>query len=406
MKFSEAENYFYSLQPFGIKLGLERISRLFELLGNPHKRLKFVHIAGSNGKGSTGAMLAAGLKATGLKTGFYTSPHLVYIRERFRIGGNAISEERFADITGKLHPHIEAMRNSLFGPPTFFEALTALAVIYFLEEKTDAVIWETGMGGRFDATNIVDPLCSVITGISLEHCGYLGDTIEKIAFEKAGIIKEKRPVFCGRLSPSCREVIMQKASELSAPSFFIDKPFDGAVSLYGEFQNYNASLAAAVLEYLSGKMPFDLHRALEAFSLVRWPGRMQFLPDGTIIDGAHNPESSEVLAAFIKEHFPDEKFTVIFGNFADKDTLAVLKFLEPVASSFIFVPIKGERKCRQPDELVQMLLSFSEKEALAAESLEDAISISRGKKTLISGSLYLSGEALKLLVPPEAVLNI
>lgn len=406
MKFCEAENYFYSLQPFGIKLGLERVTRLFELLGNPHRKLNFIHLAGSNGKGSTGAMLAAGLKAAGLKTGFYTSPHLVYIRERFRIDGSAISEELFASITETIKPYIEEMRNSPSGPPTFFEALTALAVLYFSEEKADTIVWETGMGGRFDATNIVDPLCSVITGISLEHCSYLGDSIEKIAFEKAGIIKGNRPVFCGQLHPSCREVIEKKATEVSAPAFFIDKPFDGEVSLYGFFQKYNASLAASVLEYLSRKMDFDLKKALAAFSHVRWPGRMQFLPDGTLIDGAHNPESSEVLASFIKERFPGGKFTVIFGNFADKDTLAVLKFLEPVASSFIFVPIKGERKSRQPSELLQMLSSFSKLDACAAESLEEALSISKGKRILISGSLYLAGEALKLLVPPDAVLNV
>jgi len=405
VNFSEAENYLYALQPFGIKFGLERVSRLFELMGNPHKSLRFVHLAGSNGKGSTGAMLAAGFREAGLKTGFYTSPHLVYVRERFRIDGKAITEEKFCTLTEKIYPHVERMRKES-GPPTFFEALTALAVLYFKEEKTDLVVWEVGMGGRFDATNIVDPLCSVITGISLEHCEYLGDSIEKIAFEKAGVIKAKRPLFCGRVPPSCREVIMKKCLDAGSPAKFVENPFDGEVALYGEFQKYNASLAEAVLEYLSKSLGFDLKKAIFAFSKVHWPGRMQFLSGGILLDGAHNPESATVLANFLNERFFSEKFTVIFGNFSDKDTLCVLKILEPAVSSFIFVPIKGERKCRQPRELQEMLSSFSALKAVSADSLESAFKISSGERTLISGSLYLVGEALKMLAPAEDILDI
>ena len=213
MNFQESSAYLDSLMMFGIKLGLDQVTELLDSVGSPQLNLRFIHLAGSNGKGSCGAMLNAGLRGAGLKVGFYCSPHLLSVRERFRVDGQAISEDDFARMVTRFRPAIERMKDDN-RCPTYFELTTAMAALYFAEQKVEFVIWETGMGGRLDATNVVDPVCSVITSISKEHCEYLGETIEEIAVEKAGIIKAGRPVFIGDLPTEADEIIVEHAEQL------------------------------------------------------------------------------------------------------------------------------------------------------------------------------------------------
>lgn len=405
MNSRDAEIFLDRLQMFGIKLGLEQVSELFERLGNPHEKLQFIHIAGSNGKGSVGAFLVSALRAAGIKTGFYSSPHLCSVRERFRVDGRAVSENEFCALIEKLKPHADAMEKE-GRCPTYFEATTALAVLCFAENDVDVVIWETGMGGRFDATNIVDPLCSVITGISLEHKQYLGDTLEKISFEKAGIIKKGKPVFCGRMAEACKTTIKNVAEEKGSEISFIENPFAGELGLFGDIQKYNASLAAKVVEFLSDKLAFDKETALKGFAAARWPGRLQTIDDRTIVDGAHNPDGAKILCEYLDEFHPGKKFDVIFGCFADKDPEAFLKQLSEKASCFIFVPVWGGRACNSPENLGMLLESFSDIPFLTAEKISDALSKRKETPVLITGSLYLAGEALKQLLPENEILNI
>ncbi|MCK4981955.1 MAG: hypothetical protein KAS17_03475, partial [Victivallaceae bacterium] len=307
--YQDALGYLENLQIFGVKLGLEQTFELLEAAGSPQKKLKFIHIAGSNGKGSCGAMLNAALRRSGFTTGFYSSPHLISPRERFRINGEAISEEEFANLVFTLRQYADEMAKAE-RCPTYFEFTTAMAALHFAEKQVDFVIWETGMGGRFDSTNVVDPLCSVITGVVLDHQQYLGDRIEDIAFEKAGIIKSCRPVVVGKMSGSAKKVVINRADELNA--LVLEMPdaeilnlefstlnsvwiqsFDFMeyhinLSMPGAMQRENFRIVFTVLEYLAPEFGFSLAEALAGLEEAFWPARCQVLPDGIIIDGAHN----------------------------------------------------------------------------------------------------------------------
>ncbi len=413
---------------FGIRLGLDRTFRLMGSLGNPQNGINFIHIAGSNGKGSTGSFMASSLKEAGFKTGFYTSPHLVSVRERFRINGTAISREAFARIMEKILPALEKMDQENDGP-TYFELATAIAIMFFKEEKVDFAVWETGLGGRLDATNIVDPVCSVITGISLEHTDRLGKTIELIALEKAGIIKKGKPVFCGAgMDDNAKRVFSEKCSEMQCDLSFADSSFkienlapDSSgcysfniggdflkLSLAGYFQVKNALLAYSVLKFLSEKYEFKLSCALKGFSSAKWPGRLQKLPGGGIMDGAHNPEGIENMVAFVKKFYPGERFTVFFGNLADKDTAECLRMLSEIASEFIFVPVEASRTSRTPEELERMLSEIAPGiPCKKYPSPLDAVNATRKtSKLLITGSLYMLGEIMPVFFTENEITDI
>ena len=220
--YSDKIRKLYDLQHAGIKLGLGHITELLSHLGNPEESLKFVHVAGTNGKGSVCAVLASALKGVGYRVGFYSSPHLVSLRERFRINGEAISREKLSKLIDCVWPVVEKMYSEDKNV-TFFEVTVSMAALYFAREKCDFVLWETGLGGRLDSTNVVSPVITAITGIGLDHEKYLGDTEEKIAFEKAGIIKKKTPIFVGKMSSSVLQVIKEVASGNSAPFFSVEK---------------------------------------------------------------------------------------------------------------------------------------------------------------------------------------
>ncbi len=422
----EAENWLSSLELFGIKLGLEQTRELFAKAGHPERKLKFLHVAGSNGKGSVCALLDAALRNAGFKTGFYSSPHLIDVRERFRVCGKAPSREAFAKFASEARVHVDALKAEGL-QPTYFEATTLMAALHFAAEGADFAIWETGLGGRLDATNIVRPLASIITSISLEHKDRLGDTLAKIAGEKAGIIKPGAPVFSARLPQEAMEVIEAKAAELgcplATPEEGLDKlPFeflrdaDGTpfqsfkiagrevkLSLLGPCQRANAALAALALEGLARDFSFKLDDALAGFAKAKWPARLQFIPGkGTIVDGAHNPEAAAALAATLKEALPGERLQLVLGSFKDKSGGEVLESLAPLASSFVFVPVGSSRPSWTPAELSASLEASGLKTPHStAPSLAAALAEPPPPSTrrLVCGSLHLCGEALELLLP-------
>ncbi|MDD4817637.1 MAG: bifunctional folylpolyglutamate synthase/dihydrofolate synthase [Victivallaceae bacterium] len=399
MNFRESAEYIDRTGMFGIKLGLEQTERLFELGGLDSKKVRFIHIAGTNGKGSVGAMLQQMLRTAGYKVGFYTSPHLISVRERFRVNGRAITEERFAELATRLVPAAERMKLEGAGP-TYFELTTALALAFFIDEKVDFAVWETGMGGRLDATNAVTPEAAVITNIAMDHMQYLGDTLAKIAGEKAGIIKPRVPVFAGTMPKGALEVIRRKAAELdapfeqsgSAPCHNIELPLTGAM------QKRNFALAEKVMEYLAGKFGFDIESALDGVKHVTWPGRIQQVNAKLWVDGGHNPDGAQALA----EALNGRKLSVVFGAFRDKDAARELPFLEKIAAEFVFVPISGHgRACYSCDDLAALTTVPSR----PAADVKSAVDSCRGE-TLVTGSLYLVAEALENFYDADKVLNI
>ncbi len=404
--YSDALKFLSDLEIYGIKLGLGQVSELFERIGNPHNGLRFIHVAGTNGKGSVCAMLSACLKSAGFRTGFYSSPHLVSVRERFRINGTAISRKDLVSIVKTLRPHVEKMKSE-GRCPTFFEVTTVMAGMYFAKGKTDFVVWETGMGGRFDATNVVSPVVSVITGIGIDHTAHLGATEGKIAFEKAGIIKPGIPVFCGNLSNTAMKVVKKKARECASRILPPAKLPNGIkLSLKGKIQEQNAGLVVAIVKHLSSVFKFNHSSAMKGFSRTKWPARFQILSDGSILDGSHNPQAANVLISSSKEYFPGETFSVIFGCLADKDSELILKLLDKVADEFIFVPIKGSRKSLTPPELGRICRKVSSKPVRKASSVREALDMPHGKRFMITGSLYLAGQVLSEYFTEKQIINI
>ena len=403
------------LEFFGIKLGLSQTRMLFDEVGSPDRKLRFIHIAGSNGKGSTGAMIEAGLRGAGFSTGFYSSPHLVTVNERFRLNGEVASDPVVLDALAQVKQAAERML-AKGHKITYFEATTAAAALIFAAQNVDFVVWETGMGGRLDCTNIVTPLASVITSISLEHKEYLGNTLAAIAGEKAGIIKPGVPVFAGcTVPPEAMEVIREKAKQCNAPlsqavmpedvriEFIGDQPFQTfsggklSLALPGRFQRANAALAVLVLDDLSRRFGFDLQRSLTALKNTRWPARFQVFPhENLLFDGAHNPECAGVLADALKEVYPGEKFDFIYGSFSDKDTALFLRQLIPLAASFRFVKVESNRKSRSPGELCAMMAGLAPQIPCSGTTLREALAQTMPNRQVLCGSLHLCGEALAL----------
>ncbi|WP_176013716.1 folylpolyglutamate synthase/dihydrofolate synthase family protein [Victivallis sp. Marseille-Q1083] len=429
MSFDAAVAYLGELQKFGIKLGLEQIGALLTRCGNPQRALRFLHLAGSNGKGSCGAMLHSMLHAAGFRTGFYSSPHLVSVTERIRIDGRAVSEAYFAELAGRLQPAAEAMRRE-GRAVTYFEFTTAMAMLAFAEAGVDFVIWETGMGGRFDATNIVDPVVSIITNIAFDHQKYLGDTLAKIAFEKAGIIKPGRPVFVGELPEEALAVIRGRSEEcgavLTAPAGRVGRLRIGRnaggrltqqfeydrhaieLSLIGPMQRRNFRTVYEVMKYLARTFGFPLERALAGLKRTNWPARCQEITPALLVDGGHNPDGLAALRQTLEEVFPGEKLVFIFGAFADKDVPAELQIIAPLAAEMIFVPIQcGFRPSRDPQELAAFVRSFGDCRVRTAANLAAALQMSENSgRRVVAGSLYLAGELLAALVKQSEVLDL
>jgi len=404
VNYSEAIEFLYDLRLFGAKFGLENTFKLAALADNPQEKLRFIHVAGTNGKGSTCAMLEGIYRAAGLRVGLFTSPHLVSFRERIQINRQLISENEVVRLVEELQPLFEQFPAGHH--PTFFEVVMVMALKFFAEQKCDLVIWETGLGGRLDATNIVTPLASVITNIALDHQQWLGDTLEKIAAEKAGIIKPKIPVVTAADEPEALAVIEKIAREKNALLTRIRNSEFGIrnseLPLFGEHQKQNAALALTVVEILQKQIPVSEQQINEGLAQVNWPGRLQLVQksDGAkiLLDGAHNVAGAKVLREAIRKDFSSEKPALVLGIFQDKDWRHICETLAPLAEKILAVPVASERSanpveladaCRAANSTAAIFVCSSLGEALQKASAENFV--------VVTGSLYLVGEALEIL---------
>jgi dihydrofolate synthase / folylpolyglutamate synthase len=399
--YQEVLAWLYGTQLFGIKLGLESVQRLFRALNlfDAPWRPRIVHVAGTNGKGSVCAMIDSMLRAQGYRTGLFTSPHLVTFRERIQINGAHISEDEVAYGLNTLRALI-----ATWDPhPTFFEIVTALALLHFQEHGAEFVILETGMGGRLDATNATQPVVSVITPIDLDHQKWLGDTLAKIASEKAGIIKPKTPVVSAIQLSAAEDVICARAQECEAPLLFVRESYCGSVSLAGSHQKKNAALALAALR--AAEVAIDQDSIARGLASVSWPARFQCWDERIIIDGAHNPAGALVLAQTWREAFPDQRATIILAVLQDKDVVGLVRALSPIAQRFLLPKIRAVRALL-PEKLGAIVETGRARPpgapgtpVMICPSFRDALAEARADKgkILITGSLHFAGEALAYL---------
>lgn len=415
MTYREAIEFLYELRWLGVKLGLEHTRELAARRGNPHEALRFIHVAGTNGKGSTCAMLASIYRAAGLKVGLFTSPHLVSFRERIQTNGQPITE---AEVAARVTRFREVLRS--FSPdrmPTFFEVVTVLAAEHFLARGCDLVIWETGMGGRLDSTNVVTPLASVITNVQFDHQQWLGHTLSEIAAEKAGIIKPGVPVVTAAREPAALEVIRAVAHHQEAP--LTELPADAEnqppldrleLPLHGRHQRLNAALALATVDRLEQVLPVPPEAVVQGLRTVTLAGRFQIVRQDdaplTVLDGAHNPGGAAALRIALEDRFPDQRPTLILGSLQEKDWPGFCEALLPLAGRVLLVPVASTRAAMPADLLpvcrqVAPTVPVSECTALAAalkQSTADPLRV-------IAGSLYLVGEALTQLAPDSALVD-
>lgn len=392
----------------GMRPGLETIRSVCAALGDPQRSLRAIHVAGTNGKGAVCAIIDSCLRAGGLRIGRYTSPHLVRINERFMLDGRPFSDDTLQKYSNIVHNAIscwgQATKKRGLSPieVTFFEALTAVAFAIYADERPDFVVLETGLGGRLDATNVCEPVLCAITRIGLDHCDWLGDSVEKIAEEKAGIIKPGVPVVLGRNEPPVVAVVKARADEVGAPFFYAPDLADeleipDGFSLEGAFNRENGVTALAVLKVLG-----QLGSALEGFRQVVWPGRFQRV-GRFIVDGAHNPPAARALATALGSVL-DQKCMLIAGFCGDKDVEETLRMLKPHVARAIAVRTTNPRSL-SPEALVCRMESAGIP-ATACETLKDAIDLVESERTtgrenvqslspvLICGSLFLAGESL------------
>lgn len=407
MTYPEAIQFLQGLQMFGARLGLETTRQLAAGVGSPHAKLRFIHVAGTNGKGSTCAMLESIYRAAGLRVGLFTSPHLVSFRERIQINRQLISEAdvaRLVDATKIFARQTET---------TFFEFVTVLALQYFAEQKCNLVIWETGLGGRLDATNIVTPLVSVITNIGFDHQQWLGDTLAQIAAEKAGIFKPGVPVVTATEPPEALAVIKETARQADASLSVIGRGHAAAtakrfsLSLVGEHQQVNAALAVQVVEVLQAQIPVDETAIRQGLESVNWPGRLQLIvrPDGqrVLLDGAHNPTGAEALHSALQrggvlgDCTPPGR-TLILGTMADKNWRQMCESLAPLANQILVVPVTSARSAKPADLAAACAQANPAAKITVCSGIVEALAQSRDHQfVLITGSLYLVGEALATL---------
>jgi dihydrofolate synthase/folylpolyglutamate synthase len=389
INYKEALTWLYGLQRFGIKLGLENIRKLIAELRVDLGKAHVIHVAGTNGKGSVCAIIDSICRAGKYRTGLFISPHLVTFRERIRINGEMISENEVAsglthirDVVADWDPH-----------PTFFEITTTLALKHFTEAKIDVVILETGLGGRLDATNAVQSNLAVITPIAMDHQQWLGESLEKIAGEKAGIIKAKTPVVSVLQSSEVMKVIRARAAKCEAPLQFVNEVYDKSpLALRGEHQKLNAAIAIAAIR--AAHIDIADPAIARGLATVEWPGRFQCWDKRTVIDGAHNPAAAETLAATWREIFGDKRATVILAILSDKDLRGICDALTPIIDSVLLPQIRTERAA-DPRKIAEILGALRLKHEICA-SFAEAFAKAREQRgpILVTGSLHFAGEAL------------
>ena len=417
LTYRDAIRYLYGLQKYGIKFGLSKTSNILKAFGNPHHGQNYVHIGGTNGKGSVAAMVESILIQAGLKVGFYSSPHLVRFTERFRINGVQVADE-------KIVPVVEELKN-IVDPenlPTFFEMTTAMALLLFARARTDVAIMEVGMGGRLDATNIITPRVSAITNISLEHQAFLGHRLVDIAREKAGIIKRGVDVVTGAHQPSVIRLFESICMEKRAPLWRIGKELryrsnplnfnyyglehsfkNIELNLKGKTQYRNATLALAVIELLKGKgFRVSPEAILDGLKNVHWPGRMQVISERPtiVLDGGHNPAAIKELAESVRHFFKYKRLILVLGVMVDKDIRGIVEGIAPLADRAIFTR-PAYYRAAQPEELMRVALLSGIKgdiEPTIPQALERAKEMAAPEDLiLVCGSLFTVGEALTAL---------
>ena len=428
MNYQEALEFIEKSHKFGMRLGLENTFKLLELLGTPQDKLKFVHVAGTNGKGSVCSFISNTLKEQGYKVGLYTSPYLETFTERIRLNGNNIPEEDVARIITILTEKIEQMASEGYAYPTEFEIETAMAFYYYYEQEVDYVVLEVGLGGRYDATNVIkSPLASVIVSISLDHIGVLGDTLGKIAYEKAGIIKEDSIAVVYKQNPEAGEVIKSvceekntryveadfqnlviKKSDINSQVFdctVMDEKFENMeISLIGDHQVNNAVLALTVIKVLKDERNVEISKDAirKAFLNTKWPGRIEKIKDNPtfIIDGAHNEDGAKSLAKALEKHFSGKKMTLLIGMLKDKDIDSVLEILIDKFDKVITTTpdsdraIDSEELKEKAEKYIKNVISIPKIEDAVKYTLENA---EKDEIIISAGSLYMIGHVRQLI---------
>jgi len=440
MNYQEAWTFLNDLQFFKIKLGLDSMNAFLQSVGHPQENLSFVHVAGTNGKGSVSVNLLTILARAGYRVGLYTSPHLSSVRERFRINDSYISEEEFAELATRIRDILNGRQI------TYFEFTTALAMLWFADQKVDLAIMEVGLGGRLDATNVIEPLVSVITNVSMDHEAYLGNTLKEVAGEKAGIIKPGVPVVSGVAGDDSLDVVARTCRERVAPLYLLGRDFhmqtgDDSVKNYhgiggewvisgltgglaGGYQADNLAVAFATLDVLTGKgFPVDDEVIRTALPEVRWPGRLEHFclsePElfevkcpadvqdiGTfrqyLLDGAHNPAGVKCLVEYLKQRKGFRRLVVIWASMADKDFAGPLRTVASLCHRIIFTRPEEERSA-WTGQLVGALPPDLQDRATGVGSVAGALAAAREMTTgedliCVAGSLYLVGAARNILL--------
>lgn len=414
MDYKEALEYINGVSWLGSKPGLERITELLSRLDNPQSTLRYVHVAGTNGKGSISAMLASVLKKAGLKTGLFTSPYVNRFNERMQINGNQIEDFEVAKLVGEIKPHADAMDDH----PTEFEMMTAAALLWFSRSKCDIVVLEVGLGGRLDATNVIPcPDCCVIANIGLDHTAILGDTLEEIAYEKAGIIKDGCAVVMyqqyGEVMEAVRDVCYERNAELTVPDFDDIAPeFDSrdgqvftyggeayAIPLLGAHQLKNAATVLEVIEVLRRQGWSIEHEAVEAgLYAVSWPARFEIVHSEPwfVVDGGHNPQCAQALSECLQQYFPEGKRVLLIGVLRDKDYTKIADTLAPLFDAFVTVTPAINRAL--PAAELAKLFENRGCEVQAADTIEEGVRIAMDIAEELDGmvcacgSLYICGE--------------
>lgn len=428
MNYKEAMDYISSVGRFGSNYGLERTFRLLEILGSPQDKIKLIHVAGTNGKGSTTSMITKILRGFGYRVGMYTSPYLEEFEERIQINGENIPKDTLVNLLEEVKCAVEKVIKEGYDHPTEFEILTALTFLYFYNEKVDYGVIEVGLGGRIDSTNVLNPIVSVITSISLDHMDILGDTLGKIAYEKAGIIKEEIPVVLYPQKQEAEDVILEKAKEKHSKIYFVEKD-DGKLininsddiyqeveikginniykvklPLLGEHQILNLAVAIKAVEVLFNieNIEINKNRIEDSLMDVKWIGRLEVLRKNPliVIDGAHNIDGIKSLKESVQKYFKYKKVYLLLGILADKQVKEMIEEITPMAEKVYALTPHSDR-AELSEDLKNEIIKVNPN-TVALESYEEAFKLALKEANaedmiLVSGSLYMIGDMRKII---------